>query len=441
MKFKTKFITFISIVLLYMLTFFYSMVNASPNAINSYDNLSADLNQFISNNITTNKSELMKMKLSKGQIKGGNIVSLIDLMMTLKILSDVENDTVLSDYQKTEFDINGDDFIGLEEAIYLLKKISLYNCDSISEIILSLVHDEKPVEKAKSVPPELSTDINSTVNYLIEGASNEYEIVKVLHDWIALNIAYDTNSYFSGNYVPMDVESVFSRRTAVCSGYSRLFKRFCDIANVECVEITGYSKGYGFQTTGKLGSHAWNGVKIQNQWFLIDTTWNTGYVNYEKEFVFNYSVQYLFTDPRAFIYDHFPYSSKWQLLEPVISEIDFKVLTEINNYVFLLDIQFIDPVLAYPYAYSYTVDNEFEVKFQISDDVYDIGSNITDTDGKVYWYWHGSSNISFQRVDDICVFKINFPDRGEYLFTIFFYNQMYSRTGKVVYKLFSESGS
>jgi uncharacterized repeat protein (TIGR02543 family) len=52
-------------------------------------------------------------------------------------------------------------------------------------------------------------------------------------------------------------------RVAVCDGYASAFKLMCMIEGIECKEVTGWA--------GE--NHAWNKVKIDGEWFVVDATW------------------------------------------------------------------------------------------------------------------------------------------------------------------------
>ena len=73
--------------------------------------------------------------------------------------------------------------------------------------------------------------------------------------------------------------------------------------------------------SGTDPNHAWNAVYINDTWWLLDATWGAGYVDDNKNFVFQYSEHYFLTDPNQFIYDHFPENKEWQFLEhPIVME-------------------------------------------------------------------------------------------------------------------------
>ncbi|KAG9343181.1 hypothetical protein JZ751_014160 [Albula glossodonta] len=92
---------------------------------------------------------------------------------------------------------------------------------------------------------------------------------------------------------------------------------------VECREVSGYSKG-GQYKLGKRFSgdptHAWNAVRLNGSWHLLDSTWGAGKTNQNSsKFTFKYDEFYFLTHPALFVGDHFPQDPEWQLLKPRLS--------------------------------------------------------------------------------------------------------------------------
>lgn len=95
-----------------------------------------------------------------------------------------------------------------------------------------------------------------------------YERVRLIHDMLINDIEYAKKS----NGQPEDalwahsVIGVFGeRKSAVCEGYAKAFQLLCNICFIENVYITG---------TGNGQSHAWNAVKIDDEWYCVDVTWD-----------------------------------------------------------------------------------------------------------------------------------------------------------------------
>ena len=177
------------------------------------------------------------------------------------------------------------------------------------------------VELAFKKPKE---GLPRVVKSLTASAGGTAAKVKVLHDWICDNIAYDTDMYFSGRVSKQDYESVLKKKKAVCSGYSSLMIEMCRLAGVEAIGIHGYSKGFGYQ--GKIGTktdHEWNAINMGNKWQLIDVTWDAGYVDY-KTFVKHYSTEWLYRTPEQFIYSHLPENDEYQYLKEIKTKEQFE---------------------------------------------------------------------------------------------------------------------
>jgi hypothetical protein len=176
------------------------------------------------------------------------------------------------------------------------------------------------MEKVFVEPEAALPDVTAS---LVKVLSDQYAKTKVLHDWICDNIAYDAEMYLSGRITAQDYVSVLKKKKAVCSGYTNLMNKMCELAGIESIGINGYSKGFGY--TGKIGKntdHTWNAVHIGNKWYLIDVTWDAGPLDY-KTFIKRYSTEWLFLDSRPFLYSHLPEDEAYQYYAPVLTSDDF----------------------------------------------------------------------------------------------------------------------
>jgi len=149
---------------------------------------------------------------------------------------------------------------------------------------------------------------------------------RAVFSWIAHHISYDTDAFRSGSPSNLSPGDVLRNRTAVCSGYAALFKALAEETGLEAEIITGHSRGYGVDPDGGLDSnHAWNAVRIGNEWKLVDPTWGAGHINTETgRFVKRFTPHYFFTSPEHLIHHHFPEESRWQLMGEPVSERDFR---------------------------------------------------------------------------------------------------------------------
>jgi len=176
--------------------------------------------------------------------------------------------------------------------------------------------------------------------------STDHEKVRAIFSWIAGHISYrvknpynfrrknyaaeivseipDTGALKSANEAV--AETVLANRSAVCDGYSRLFKILCDYAGVESAIVTGYARSNSDRMGQKFRSnHNWNAVYIDSTWYLLDVTWASGSLSYFGDaFIRHFDDYYFLTSPELFIRDHWPDDMRWALLPnpPALREFD-----------------------------------------------------------------------------------------------------------------------
>ncbi|NGM85164.1 transglutaminase [Paenibacillus sp. 7124] len=89
------------------------------------------------------------------------------------------------------------------------------------------------------------------------------EKVKAIHDWVVLNLKYDTT------FTKFTAYEGLKSGSAVCQGYSLLTYKLLKGAGIanKIVEGTAWQGGTG-------QSHAWNLVQLNGRWYHLDTTWD-----------------------------------------------------------------------------------------------------------------------------------------------------------------------
>ena len=216
---------------------------------------------------------------------------------------------------------------------YSQKTLEVDNNDNQS-IIIGSVDDLK------------STDFNKIDNYassvhyngisVFELASllsrytkTEAEKARIIYSWITYNITYDVSAFLSGDYRNLNTQEILKTRTGVCSGFASLYKDLAKAMGLDVVVVDGYAKGYGYVGNTTEINHAWNAVKINNKWYLLDSTWGAGNIN-TGQFNRQFNPYYFATPPSQFILDHFPVKSKWQLLENNYTKQQFDTTPKIS---------------------------------------------------------------------------------------------------------------
>ncbi|CAM4925995.1 unnamed protein product [Rotaria socialis] len=169
----------------------------------------------------------------------------------------------------------------------------------------------------------------------------------IIFYWIACNIDYDTESYFSKNYKDQTAEGVFRFKKGVCAGYANLYKYLCDQLGVPCEIISGYAKGYGFDdrngATPMETDHAWNAVEIDDHWYLMESTWGSGHLNDKKQYERELASYYFLPRPNEMIYHHLPEDPKWQLLKSPIKMEEYLQMPKLRPLYFDLKLELVNP--------------------------------------------------------------------------------------------------
>ncbi len=179
---------------------------------------------------------------------------------------------------------------------------------------------QEPYPAIASIPAEVEKSPEDVARYLASQEKNPVLRLKALHDYVADRIAYDSESLAAGRYPPQDAKTVFSTRKGVCAGYAKLLVAMGQAIGDEIVYVVGVSRDMGGDVSGV--GHAWNAAQIEGHWYLIDATWDAGYVEGDK-FVKRYSSDYLLTPPEVFGSNHLPDEAKWQLRDKPISRGEF----------------------------------------------------------------------------------------------------------------------
>jgi hypothetical protein len=192
---------------------------------------------------------------------------------------------------------------------------------------------------ALKAPHSAESSIPSLASYLFKTARNDKEKVRAIFRWITSRISYDTSAFFSGSYGDTSPAGTLKNHSSICMGYAGLFKALCEQAEIKCVIINGYAKGYGYRAGDRVGNrtnHAWNAVNINSKWRLVDSTWGAGHLDSRGKFVKEYEEFYFFTPPHFFITNHLPANPEWQFLEKAITTKQYDELIKLNPHFFKL---------------------------------------------------------------------------------------------------------
>lgn len=194
---------------------------------------------------------------------------------------------------------------------------------------------------ARETPDKYSHDNVSLAEYLEKTAKSDLEKARLIYSWIATHIRYDDEGFNTGEYKNESTDSILTRRTAVCDGFSSLFQDLGLLMGLEVEKISGYAKGYEYQSGDKFSdtNHAWNAVKIEDNWQLIDVTWGSSDSETTDKGLkskMRFDPYWFCVPPEAFIFSHLPENKDWQLTSQTITLRQYESLPFLHDSFFKL---------------------------------------------------------------------------------------------------------
>lgn len=212
--------------------------------------------------------------------------------------------------------------------------------------------------------PQTEKNIKSVADYIASNEPDPYLRVKAVHDYVISRVDYDLDVLTTSSRPAQDALTVFKTHKAVCEGYARLFKALNKAMGSEAVYLTGRVRQDLapldlIPSHLRLGTskydwtlHAWNAVKVDGSWQLVDPTWDDNREN-------DYSADYLMISPQAMIASHLPDLPNWQLLAQVVSSRNFEKAPILRPQFFAQNLNLIAPQ-----DYETDVDSSALIKIQ-----------------------------------------------------------------------------
>lgn len=101
---------------------------------------------------------------------------------------------------------------------------------------------------------------------------SDYEKELAIHDWMTGWSSFDMNVFSHAPAARAEADNrnpygFFINKSAMCHGYSSTFQLFMDMLDIECITVFGIPGGNGVE-------HSWNMVRLDGDWYCVDTAWD-----------------------------------------------------------------------------------------------------------------------------------------------------------------------
>jgi hypothetical protein len=168
--------------------------------------------------------------------------------------------------------------------------------------------------KALAIPSNQTYSTSAIAEYIRSNFQSDKEKLRAAYAWVTANIKYNTDSMYSINWggdPERKITAALRRRKGVCENYAAIFNDIAVKLGIQSFVVTGYTKQSGFVVRS---GHSWCAVKVDNEWYLCDPTWDEG---------FRTNARYFLISPNQFIDTHMPFDPLWQLQAYPITQQEF----------------------------------------------------------------------------------------------------------------------
>ncbi|NFL04166.1 transglutaminase domain-containing protein [Clostridium botulinum] len=132
---------------------------------------------------------------------------------------------------------------------------------------------KKNIDEIKNQRQATEAAVKRIVKEVVKDDMTSVEKELALHDYVVKHADYNMEGLKKN---PADLEDhsaygVLVLGKGVCESYAKAMHLLLNEAGIECKYATGYKKN---KDGSQGGGHAWNIVKLDNEWYNLDATWD-----------------------------------------------------------------------------------------------------------------------------------------------------------------------
>lgn len=179
-----------------------------------------------------------------------------------------------------------------------------------STVLMTPIYSKREIEDCR-----LKIDgVKATIRKKITPKTTDEQKVRLVAEYLVYNTTYEINNHYNQN-----AASALCFGRAQCSGISKAFKLLMDDLGVYCISVSGEA----IDEQGNVGPHAWNIVKLSEEYYHVDITFMLGANTSRNHPLINI---YLFYDDNAIAKNH-----SWDRTKTPICTDKSKILNDIEK--------------------------------------------------------------------------------------------------------------
>lgn len=209
---------------------------------------------------------------------------------------------------------------------------------------------------ARAAPETAEASISKLAAYLSRGARGDRDKARAIFVWIVDRLAYDYDNVATRKWEQRP-SVVLQKRCTDCGGQSQLFAALAREAGLEAVVVYGSNRSLELSPTHNVryvkraangciyGTHAWNAVKLDGKWHLLDITYANGR-GFEKGKIEQRrpeDLSWFLVPPEFLIGINLPDEPRWQLLPKPVSRAEHERLPMLHRGAFQYGITVREP--------------------------------------------------------------------------------------------------
>lgn len=176
--------------------------------------------------------------------------------------------------------------------------------------------------------------VEDLANKIEKDFSSDADKVRAAFFWLAKNIRYNLKEFYNPEqrYYRFSysseaekeqklqevkdklIDATFKNKTGVCEEYAQSFKKICDLLNIEAEVLKGYVRNSAKEigVMPNTTNHAWNAVKVDGKWIILDATWAAGFLRNGK-WIRKFNTYYFDMPKDKTFKTHYPEDQLWVL--------------------------------------------------------------------------------------------------------------------------------